>query len=117
MLFYFDYSTLMCMKIRTHVLIVLMSGFILCGCDNYQTGYQDGYAKKEEKHLIIFDRAGYRKGYQAGQSEVFQSDWISENTFEDDGLQCRDIIVKADPLMFLPDGYKEATTDVYQLNQ
>jgi hypothetical protein len=64
-----------------------------------------------------FNWAGYKKGYQAGQAELFQAKRVSENTTGTDDLQCRNIIVQAEPLMFLLDGFKEATTDVYQLNQ
>ncbi len=103
--------------LTTRLLAVLTSGFLLCGCDNYQTGYQDGYSKRAENNWIIFDRAGYKQGYHAGQAEVFQSEWVTENTYENDGLQCRDIIVKADALMFLPYGYKEVTTDFYEMKE
>jgi hypothetical protein len=99
------------------LLPVLMIGSFLYGCDKYQTGYQDGYSKKAENNWIIFDRTGYKQGYHAGQAEVFQSEWVTENTYEDDGFQCRDIIVKADPLMFLPEGYRRVTTGSYELKK
>ena len=97
--------------------VVLMCGLLLYGCDNYQTGYQDGYGRKSENIWIILDRAGYKQGYHAGQAGIFQSEWVIENTYENDGLQCRDIIVKADPLMFLPNGYHKATADIYLRKQ
>jgi hypothetical protein len=100
-----------------YLIAILMSGFLLYGCGNYQIGYKDGYGGKTENNWIIFDRTGYKQGYHAGQAEIFQSEWVSENTYEDDGLQCRDIIVKANALMFLPYGFHEVMTDVYEMKK
>ena len=113
----FLFTILVYMPIKNYRFAILVSGFLLYGCDNYHAGYQDGYTKNKENNWIIFDRAGYENGYHAGQAEVLQSEWVTENTYEDDRLQCRDIIVRADPLLFLPYGYDEVTTDIYQISQ
>jgi len=101
-------------------------GLIFCllatGCSDYQTGYQEGFGHgyQEAKHnkWIVFGRDDYLRGYDAGQAEKFQEEWVSEDALElgDSPLRCRDIKIEADALMFLPAEYRRISTDTYQLN-
>ncbi len=94
--------------------VILIICFSLYGCSDYQTGYRDGYEENDKKQWVGFGRGGYLNGYFSGQAEKFQQDWVSEILTETNGLQCPDIIVRADPLMFLPPGYKRIAPDIYQ---
>ncbi len=42
---------------------------------------------------------------------------LAQNPIETNGLQCPDIIVRADPLMFLPAEYKRIEQDIYQISK
>jgi hypothetical protein len=104
----------------------IKTGLIFCllatGCSDYQTGYQEGYGHgyQEAKHnrWIVFGRGDYLRGYDAGQAEKFQEEWVSEDALElgDVPLRCRDIKIEADALMFLPVEYRRISADTYQLN-
>ncbi len=96
---------------------ILMICFFICSCGDYQSGYRDGYAEKEKNRWIVFEEAEYLKGFNSGQAEKFQEDWVSEKLTETNELQCQDIIVRADPLMFLPAEYKRIAPGIYQIDK
>jgi len=97
--------------------VILIICFSLYGCSDYQTGYKDGYADNDKKQWVVIGRGEYLNGYFSGQAEKFQQDWVLENPVKTNGLQCPDIIVRADPLMFLPPGYKRIAPDTYQISK
>jgi len=97
--------------------VILIICYSLYGCGDYQAGYRDGYADNDKKQWIVFGRSGYLNGYHSGQAEKFQQDWVLENPVETNALQCSDIIVRDDLLMFLPPGYKRIAQDIYQMSE
>ena len=99
------------MILQKTVLLIIFS--FLYGCSDYQTGYRDGYADSDKKQWLVFGRGDYRNGYSSGQAEKFQDDWVLENPVEPGLLHCPSIVVRVDPLMFLPATYKEIAQDVY----
>lgn len=99
------------MYLRKVVIFIIC--FFLYGCSDYQSGYRDGYGEHDKKQWIVFGRDEYLNGYQSGQAEKFQQDWIAENPVETNALHCPAIIVRADPLMFLPPEYKRIAPDIY----
>ena len=92
---------------------VLILFFCLYGCSDYSSGYRDGYAGSDKEQWIVFGRDDYLKAYSSGQAEKFQQDWVLENPLEPGLLHCPSIIVRADPLMFLPSEYKEIAPGIY----
>lgn len=104
----------------------IKTGLIFCllatGCSDYQTGYQEGYKHgyQEAKHnrWIVFGRSNYLRGYDAGQAEKFQEEWVTEDPLElgDSPLRCREIKIEADALMFLPEEYRRISSDTYRTN-
>ena len=103
------------MYLRKAVILIIYSS--LYSCSDYQSGYRDGHGEHDEKQWIVFGRGEYLNGYHSGQAEKFQQDWISENPVETDLLQCPSIIVRVDPLMFLPSEYKKIAPDTYQVSE
>ncbi len=99
------------MHLNKTVLIIIFS--FLYGCSDHQTGYRDGYGDIDKKKWVVFGRGNYLKGYSSGQADKFQDDWILENPIEPGLLHCPSIIVRADPLMFLPADYKKIAKDIY----
>ncbi len=106
----------------SRIKISLIFCLLATGCSDYQTGYQEGYRHgyQEAKHnrWIVFGRSEYLRGYDAGQSEKFQEEWVSEDPLElgDSPLRCRDIKIEADALMFLPEEYRRISSDAYRIN-
>ncbi len=101
------------MNLREFVILALC--FSLYGCSDYQTGYRDGYAEHDKKQWFVFGRDRYFKGYHSGHAEKFQQDWVFENPVEENLLHCPSVIVRTDPLMFLPSEYKRIAQDIYQI--
>lgn len=95
--------------------------FVFCyqiyGCGDYPAGYQDGYAKSEKKQWLVFGRKAYQQGFDAGLAEKFQQDWFAQNLSEMNILHCPEVIIRTDPLMFLPPEYKRSGNDTYQIVQ
>lgn len=100
------------MKLPNNVLVLLL--FLFSGCSDYPTGYLEGYEGGNKKQWIVFGRSEYLKGYQSGQAEKFQDDWLLENPVEEGTLHCPTHIFPADPLMFLPVEYKEIAPNIYR---
>ena len=98
-------------------LILLTLCFSLYGCSDYQTGYRDGYAAHDKNEWIVFGRDRYFKGYHSGQAEKFQQEWVIENPVKENLLHCPTIMVRTDPLMFLPPEYKRIAQDIYQIEE
>ena len=113
------------MKRLLNKLLLLSPAIVILtisGCSDYQMGYQEGYShgyqKAEHNAFIVFGREDYLRGYDAGQAEKFQEEWIAEDPLEvgDLPMRCRDIKIEADALMFLPTEYRKISTNSYQLN-
>ena len=99
-------------------IIILISCYFIYGCSDYPSGHKDGYESAEKKQWIVFGRSDYMDGFYVGEAEKFQQDWLAENPVETNPLrlQCPDVFL-ADPLMFLPAGYKRIEQDIYQISQ
>lgn len=93
--------------------ITFLLFFSLYSCSDYQAGYKDGYEGIDKRQWLVFGRGDYIDGYQSGEAEKFQQDWVSEYPVEIKGLQCRSIIINADPFMLLPTKFKEISSDIY----
>ena len=104
------------MYIRTSVILIIC--FSLYGCGDYPSGHKDGYEGTEKKQWVVFGRSEYMDGFYEGEAEKFQQDWLAENPVETNPLrlQCPDVFL-ADPLMFLPAGYKRIEQDIYQISK
>ena len=96
--------------LKTPLFIFLL---MLSGCSDYQTGYQAAYAGNDKNRWIVFGIGDYLKGYESGLAERFQQDWILENPVDTDALHCPSIVLRANPLMFLPTEYSEIAQDIY----
>ena len=102
-----------------HKILFIVSCLFLTACGEHETGYYDGYQGKDEKQWLIFGRAQYKKGFQAGRSEAFQDDWFAENLADmyiDNSLQCEPLAVKVDPLIIFPDNWKRTGTNIFEIN-
>jgi len=53
-------------------------------------------------------------GFEAGEAENFQQDWLAENLSDINRLQCPVVTIMDDPLMFLPTDYKRVAPDTYK---
>ncbi len=109
--------TILLLNMYLRKVVFLIIYFSLYGCGDYQAGYRDGYEDNDKKQWVVFGRGEYLNGYFSGQAGKFQQDWVLENPVETNALQCPDIIVRADPLMFLPPGYKRIAQDIYQISE
>lgn len=85
----------------------------LYGCSDYQSGYREGYGDIDKKQWIVFGREDYLNGYESGQAEKFQQDWVLENPVDTEALHCPAVVLRANPLMFLPSEYIEIAPDIY----
>ena len=103
------------MYIRKAVILIIC--FFLYGCGDYPEGHKDGYEGTEKKQWIVFGRSEYLDGFYEGEAEKFQQDWLAVNPVETNPLrlQCPDVFL-ADPLMFLPAGYKRIAPDTYKID-
>jgi len=99
------------MNFNTLILLLLTS--LLFSCADYKTGYADGYANKQQKTILVFGKDNYLKGFNAGQAEKFQQDWLAENPIDETAIQCRDIIVNVDPGVFFSSDYKPVMSEIY----
>ena len=110
------FSLLFNMYIRTSVILIIC--FSLYGCGDYPSGHKDGYEGTEKKQWVVFGRSEYMDGFYEGEAEKFQQDWHAENPVETNPLrlECPDVFL-ADPLMFLPAGYKRIEQDIYKISK
>jgi hypothetical protein len=95
---------------------ILVHCLLLTACGNYETGYVDGMHGNNENRWIVYGRSQYQLGYHQGNMEAFQNDWLIESSADIDAIdkQCPEIIVKVDPLSFLPADWKKTGPDQYQ---
>jgi hypothetical protein len=99
------------MALQKKVILILFC--FLYGCSDYISGYREGYGGSDKKQWIVFGRGDYLKGFHSGQAEKFQDDWLLENPVEESLMECPSVVLRADPLMFLPAEYKKIATDIY----
>lgn len=94
-------------------LFILSFSLLLLSCADYQAGYTDGYANNQHRKWLVFGKDEYNNGFNAGQAEKFQQDWLAENPIEEDAMQCRDIVVNIDTDVFLSNEFSPVMSEIY----
>ena len=93
---------------------VIVCCLFLFACSDYKSGYRDAL-NNESSQWVVFGKSEYTRGYHSGEAERYQNDWLLESDVQSSEFSCPAIIIKADPLLFLPENYERIAPDTYQL--